>query len=44
MEHFYGHLTSESDEINKMLSAQLPISRMTTDETRQIDQANCLNI
>jgi len=32
MEHFYDHLMSESDEINRIMSVQLPMSRITSDE------------
>ena len=35
IEHFYNHVMTESREIDEILSAQLPLSRMTDDELRR---------
>jgi len=45
MSHFYKHVMSENHEINQILSQQLPLSPMTTEQTRQhkaaTECANC---
>jgi len=44
MSHFYEHIMSENREINQILSQQLPLSPMTTEQTRQLEAATeCAN-